>query len=274
MAKCELLEDDGSPADIKSGDVITTNGGMLGLGHAGIIEVRGDTIVVIEVMAAPDGSVHVRERDICDFMDDYDSQNREVFISRPKKPADTADADWGNKLREVVTYMKSKICNSYPVWMFAMDALFHLPEVWYCSDLVMEAFRRQGIELKISLNLWDASDDASTRNFMFLQRGEAIRQFGEVHGLRYLRGFELPESFLGNLKGSVDVNSNVSSAVRGIKLNEKGRSAKTPGECGCDSNDFHRMVSEQLWKKEVNRLSELFNIEIKRAKELILKKIS
>ncbi len=80
--------------------------------------------------------------------------------------------------------------------MFALDSLFHLPDVWYCSDLVSEAFLRAGIELEVRTPMWDASDDRETRDHMFFLRGEATRRFGEVDGERYLRGFELPEEFL------------------------------------------------------------------------------
>ncbi len=270
MAGCELLEDDGSPADIKSGDVITSNGGILGLGHAGVIEVRKDCIVVIEVFAAPDGSVHVQERDICDFMDDYDAQGREVFISRPKKPKDTSDQAWDKKLKGAVDYMKSKVCTHYPVYMFILDALFHLPDVWYCSDLVQEAFRRQGIEFEISLNLWDASDDKATRDYMFQQRGEAIRRYGEKMGLRYLRGFELPETFIQDSqlpKENPDTPPVEQDAEYAVAL-------ANHADCDCSDHDLERMVSEQLWKKELSRLSGLIDIEFNLASEMIKKEVS
>ena len=262
MADCEILEDDGSPADIKTGDIATTDGGMLGLGHAGIIEVREGRIVVIEVMAAADGSVHVQERDLCDFLDDYEAQDRDVFISRPKKPDDVSNEKWSKKLQGVVKYVKDRVCTHYPVWKFAMDLLFQLPEVWYCSDIVGEAFRREGIELEINLSTWEASEDASTREFMFLQRGEVIRRFGEVEGERFLRGFELPVSLVeeGNLK---DPQASLIAA-------------RLLGDCGTllpasDCGDFslEAMASEQLWQKEVDRLSDLIDTEFDLAAEML-----
>jgi hypothetical protein len=195
VGDCKIEDDAGNPADIRTGDIVTSNGGMLGLGHAGVIERRGDSYVVVEVMLAADGSVHVQERDLCKFLDDYAAQKREVFISRPRKPAATPDDEWAEKLERVVDYMKQRICTRYPVWDFFLDTLFHMPEVWYCSDLVREAFRREGIELELTVPPWHASDDRETRDFLFARRGEMTRRWGDTKGERFIRGFTLPPAF-------------------------------------------------------------------------------
>jgi hypothetical protein len=240
MSDCIIEREDGSRADIRTGDIVTSNGGMLGLGHAGIIEVRGKRLIVIEVMLAADGSVHVQERDLCDFLDDYDAQNRDVFISRPRQPAGESDRDWAARLQRVVDYTKERVCTRYPVWSFALDVLFHLPAVWYCSDLVREAFRREGIELKLTLAPWNASDDAETRSYMFAMRGEAIRRFGTVQGERYLRGFTLPD-----------------------------RLALPPDEARAapplTADTLEGIVANQLWRRELEAMAALIDAEFERA---------
>lgn len=255
MSDCEIIEDDGSPADIKTGDIVTTNGGMLGLGHAGIIEVRGKDIVVIEVMLAPDGSVHVQERDLCDFMDDYEAQNRDVFISRPKKPENVTDAQWPKKLERAVKYVKDKVCTRYPVWKYALDLLFHLPEIWYCSDIVWEAFRREGIELEITLPSWNISDDAETRDFMFLLRGEIFRRFGDRDGERYTRGFELPDRLA---EPAAEEACHARPTFENLS-DFQGEILSEPDLC---DGSLESLVTEQLWQKEITRLSELIDSEI------------
>jgi hypothetical protein len=195
MSDCQILDDAGNPVELRTGDIVTSNGGMLGLGHAGLVERRGKDVIVIEVMLAPDGSVHVQERDICDFIEDYDNQGRETFLSRVKKPPGETDDAWRRKLERVAAYMKERVCTRYPVWGFGLDVLFHLPDVWYCSDLVREAFRSEGIALEITVPLRDASDDADTRKFLFSLEGEAQRRFGRELGGKFLRGGGFPREF-------------------------------------------------------------------------------
>lgn len=247
MSKCDITENDGKKADIKSGDIITSNGGMLGLGHAGIIEVREDCVVVIEVMSTPDGSVHVQERDICDFLEDYENQKREVFISRPKQPEDVTIKGWEAKLERVVNYVKDRICNRYPVWKYALDLLFHLPDVWYCSDIVWEAFKREGITLDIKLALWDASEDKATREFMFARRGDLIRRFGENNS--FISAFELPMDWVDPENCMEPEYGSLNQPFKQLTIL---------------SSPYHSlpsMLSEQLWQKRLKRINESISFE-------------
>lgn len=229
MSDCQILDDAGNPVDLQTGDIVTSNGGMLGLGHAGLVARRGNDVIVIEVMLAPDGSVHVQERDICKFLDDYEAQGREVFLSRVRKPAGESDDNWRRKLARVAGYMKERVCTRYPVWGFGLDVLFHLPDVWYCSDLVREAFHSEGIEIEVTVPIRDASDDADTQRFLFSLEGEAQRRFGRDLGGKFLRGGGFP-------KGFADPEAR-----------------ETPGSDRAYSS-LDELVAEAAWRRQLERM--------------------
>ncbi len=185
MNDCEILDDNGNPVTLKDGDIITSDGGMLGLGHAGIVRVRNGKIEVLELFErqTPEGKVeaHVQINDICDFLDRYQKQKRNIFISRPKKPADTSDQDWADRLDRIVNYIEEHICNHYPVDHYLFNAIWDMPDVWYCSEIIFEAFKREGIDLSANISYSDSSSDKESSQFLKMLEKASVEKFSEKY---------------------------------------------------------------------------------------------
>lgn len=207
MPDCEILDENGNPIDIQDGDIMTSDGGLMGLGHAAIARKRNGKLEVIEVLDTSDGDVHVQVNDLCDFVERYLKQKRNVFVSRPKRPANVTAEQWTKKLAEVVRDVESKVCNRYPVWAFVLNALWDQPEVWYCSEIIWQAFRKRGIELSSNISFEDSSSDAEARAFLAKVRRELVCRLGQERTEAFINGFTLPEGdfeCVGNLGELID----------------------------------------------------------------------
>lgn len=190
-----IVDENGQPVELKNGDVLTTEGGYFGLGHAAIVKKKDDTIEIIEVLDRPQGDVHVGvHRTLDQFMEQYEQQDRSVFLSRPKKPDNVSDTDWQDKLQKAVKEIESKICTSYPIADFILNVLWNLPDIWYCSELIYEAFKKQSIDLSAAIEMEDSTDNVSDQRFLRAYREAVASRLGDGGARRFLGGFRLPPS--------------------------------------------------------------------------------
>jgi hypothetical protein len=194
MPDCDILDENGKPIDLQNGDIMTSDGGLMGLGHAGVVRKRNGKVEVIEVLDTPEGDVHVQVNDLCDFVERYLAQKRNVFVSRPKQPTNVTPKEWEQKLDEAVKDIESKVCNRYPVWAFVLNALWDQPDIWYCSEIIWEAFRKQGIDLSANISFEDSSSDPEARAFLRMLRRELVCRLGAERAEAFISGFTLPES--------------------------------------------------------------------------------
>jgi len=193
MPDCEILDENGNPIDLQNGDIMTSDQGLMGLGHAAVVRKRNGKVEVIEVLDTPEGDVHVQVNDACDFIERYQAQKRNIFISRPKRPPNLTPEKWNEKLDEAVKDVESKVCNRYPVWAFVLNAIWDQPNIWYCSEIIWEAFRKRGIDLSANISLEDSSSDPEARDFLRMMRRELVCRLGVERAEAFINGFRLPE---------------------------------------------------------------------------------
>lgn len=123
--------------EIQNGDIITANGGVAG--HAGIIEKTGNGIKVIEAYLDDEGKVEIQRTPLCDFLKRYEEEGREVFISSPEAGEEQRD--------KAVSQVGEKVGHDFTKLEYFLNLLIDQANIYYCSELVDEAYQGQGLNL-------------------------------------------------------------------------------------------------------------------------------
>jgi hypothetical protein len=189
-----IEDEQGNPVDLQDGDILTTDGGLLGLGHSAVVRRRNDKIEVIEVLdRQPEGDVHVAvHRTLEEFLDDYEKQGRSVFVSRPKKADGVTQEEFRKKVRAAVDGVAAEICDSFPIAGYLLNILWNLPDVWYCSEVIYEAYKKASIDLSTEISVEESSDNARDQLFLQVYREAFEDRLGPEGAAEFLGGFLLP----------------------------------------------------------------------------------
>ena len=158
------------PVSLGTADILTSDGGGLGLGHAAIVaSTVGQEPLVLEVLDTDiiPGPMATevcigKHRSGVQFVDDYSAENRRSFLSRVRKPAGWSDEKWFAALTSAASFVRDLarrgVCFS-PL-EFVLNLLVPLPGVWFCSQVVAAAYRQSGIELATAAPLTRQQDEA------------------------------------------------------------------------------------------------------------------
>jgi hypothetical protein len=157
-----IVDQHGRVVVFAEGDILTTDKGLLGFGHAAIIRMASPHEGVYEVLDNPPllypdvppdaGDVCVGiHRSLDNFISDpnYVREGRTISLSTPIKSDGLTDTDWKTKKANVTDAIKTiaEQITCYSKVEFALDILFDLKNVWYCSEIIYRKYWDQGIDL-------------------------------------------------------------------------------------------------------------------------------